>query len=284
MTEGAFVWTIPDFISKFKYKELHSPIFQLGNNSYWKILLYPRSGTTNNLSQVSLYLMRVIPQNSTAEIDQKTFCVQFSLSIILPVNSEVLLQRTNSHRFVGGPSLSDSQEITLPLVIDSSIDSSISSYMDCQDWGYLSFIPTARLLRAYINNEENSMLKELKIISIIRIIDDPIGNLWIDPVSYNSRRECGYVGLRNQGATCYMNSLLQSLFMTTAFRSATFMIPITTIEGGDSGTSTISSIPLAFQRLFYALQVSDVPVSTTELTQSFGWKSVESFYHRVTII
>jgi ubiquitin C-terminal hydrolase len=32
------------------------------------------------------------------------------------------------------------------------------------------------------------------------------------------KAQCGYVGLRNQGATCYMNSLLQQLYMIPALR------------------------------------------------------------------
>ena len=32
----------------------------------------------------------------------------------------------------------------------------------------------------------------------------------------------GYVGLSNQGATCYLNSLIQTLFMTPEFRNALY--------------------------------------------------------------
>lgn len=39
-----------------------------------------------------------------------------------------------------------------------------------------------------------------------------------DLPSYDSKKETGMVGLKNQGATCYLNSLLQSLYFTNAFR------------------------------------------------------------------
>jgi ubiquitin C-terminal hydrolase/predicted N-acetyltransferase YhbS len=45
----------------------------------------------------------------------------------------------------------------------------------------------------------------------------------ISPANYYNRKsETGYTGLSNQGATCYMNSLIQSLYMTPEFRSAVY--------------------------------------------------------------
>lgn len=39
-----------------------------------------------------------------------------------------------------------------------------------------------------------------------------------DQIYRMTREETGYVGLKNQGATCYMNSLLQYLYHISYFR------------------------------------------------------------------
>ncbi len=62
---------------------------------------------------------------------------------------------------------------------------------------------------------------------------------------YDSKKETGFVGLKNQGATCYMNSLLQFLYNINFFRQAVYHMP--TQEEDDMA----KSIPLALQSLFY---------------------------------
>lgn len=79
------------------------------------------------------------------------------------------------------------------------------------------------------------------------------------------------VGLRNQGATCYLNSLIQSLYFTNAFRKAVYQIPT------ESEADPRQSSAWSLQRLFYKLQTDPVAVSTAELTQSFGWDSRQIF-------
>ena len=62
---------------------------------------------------------------------------------------------------------------------------------------------------------------------------------------YDSKKETGYVGLKNQGATCYMNSLLQTLYNINFFRQAVYHMPTTQDDDPQK------SIPLALQSLFY---------------------------------
>uniref|UniRef100_A0A8C4QAX2 Ubiquitin carboxyl-terminal hydrolase 47 n=1 Tax=Eptatretus burgeri TaxID=7764 RepID=A0A8C4QAX2_EPTBU len=84
----------------------------------------------------------------------------------------------------------------------------------------------------------------------------------------------GYVGLVNQAMTCYLNSLLQTLYMTPEFRNALYKWEFdgTEEEGG------CKSIPYQLQRLFVQLQTSwKRAVETTDLTRSFGWDSSEAW-------
>lgn len=89
--------------------------------------------------------------------------------------------------------------------------------------------------------------------------------------STDSDNEIDYVGLKNQGATCYMNSLLQALFHLPAFRRIVYKMPTTGKEDINK------NIPLNLQRLFAMMQFSDLPCSTKALTNSFGWKEDDTF-------
>ena len=82
-----------------------------------------------------------------------------------------------------------------------------------------------------------------------------------------------YVGLSNQGATCYMNSLLQTLYMTPEFRREIFNWKYDEKFGIQD-----TCIPLQLQILFVRLQTcQSYSIETTALTKSFGWTQAESF-------
>lgn len=80
-----------------------------------------------------------------------------------------------------------------------------------------------------------------------------------------------FVGLVNQAMTCYLNSLLQALFMTPEFRNALYNWEF-------DGKNETKSIPYQLQKLFVNLQTSSKnAVETTDLTKSFGWDSTEAW-------
>jgi ubiquitin C-terminal hydrolase len=72
-----------------------------------------------------------------------------------------------------------------------------------------------------------------------------------------------YKGLGNQGATCYMNSLLQALFMTPDFRKMIYKFKYDPAINPGKKDCIIYQI----QKLFASLQTSNHPFATTsELT------------------
>ncbi|XP_064614511.1 ubiquitin carboxyl-terminal hydrolase 40-like [Liolophura sinensis] len=93
------------------------------------------------------------------------------------------------------------------------------------------------------------------------------------------RLSCGLAGINNQGATCYLNSLLQTLLYTPDFRDCLFSLTEEELgrleEIGKPGCK-VRVIPIQLQRLFARLLLSDQQsISTSELTDSFGWTNHE---------
>ncbi|MGH0123351.1 UNVERIFIED_CONTAM: hypothetical protein FKN15_056333 [Acipenser sinensis] len=86
-------------------------------------------------------------------------------------------------------------------------------------------------------------------------------------------------GIKNQGGTCYLNSLLQTLLFTPEFREALFSLgpeELGTLSDRDKPETTVRVIPLELQRLFARLLLVDQQAaSTSDLTDSFGWSSNE---------
>ncbi|GAB2285666.1 CSN-associated deubiquitinating enzyme Ubp12 [Dionaea muscipula] len=159
---------------------------------------------------------------------------QFSLAVINQIHNKYSVRKDTQHQFNARES----------------------------DWGFTSFMALGELYdpaRGYLVNDTVVVEAE---VAVRRVVD-----YW----SYDSKKETGYVGLKNQGATCYMNSLLQTLFHIPYFRKAVYHMPTT------ENDMPSASIPLALQSLFYKLQYSDSSVATKELTKSFGWDTYDSF-------
>ncbi|KAF7131994.1 hypothetical protein RHSIM_Rhsim09G0140000 [Rhododendron simsii] len=273
-----FTWTIENF-TRLNTKKLYSEIFYVGGYK-WRVLIFPKG---NNVEHLSMYLD--VADSATLPYGWCRYA-QFSLSVINQVQTKYTVRKAI---------YLDCWDRVLYLVLSSAeeyftrvasgqglwkcwglilsrnpIDFALCMHVDTQhqfnaresDWGFTSFMPLVELYdpsRGYLVND--TILVEADV-AVRKVVD-----YW----SHDSKKETGYVGLKNQGATCYMNSLLQTLYHIPYFRKAVYHMP-TTENDMPSG-----SIPLALQSLFYKLQHSDTSVATKELTKSFGWDTYDSF-------
>ncbi|KAK6884573.1 Ubiquitin carboxyl-terminal hydrolase 15 [Candida tropicalis] len=243
--EAHYVWEIKDWHSILKEDKVRSPRFKCGGFE-WNILLFPRGNTHNN--QISIYMEPHPPVDENDKpIDEDWYvCAQFGLDIWNPQHPDAHSPSQSHHRFNKNET----------------------------DWGFGSLIELRQLsmVRTPRNQSSSHALLEnnqLNITGYVRVIDDSsTGVLWHNFVEYDSKKNAGFVGLNNQGATCYLNSLLQSYFTTKLFRKLVYKIPT---------DSKSSGVALSLQRIFYLLTKSNDPVGTLELTRSFGWDSSDAF-------
>ena len=95
--------------------------------------------------------------------------------------------------------------------------------------------------------------------------------------------ETGFVGLINQAMTCYLNSLLQTLYMTPEFRNAIYRWQYKpALQSSPLSIEQINAskknIPYQLQKLFLQMQTTNKKcLHTQDLTQSFGWGSDDAF-------
>ncbi|CAI6294669.1 unnamed protein product [Periconia digitata] len=216
----------------------HGPVFQCGTHP-WRILFFPYG---NNVDFASFYLEQGFEENQMPE--DWYACVQFMLVLWNPNDPSMYITHTATHRFTAEEG----------------------------DWGFTRFAELRKLFSPHWEDRDRPMIENnaANVTAYVRVLKDPTGVLWHNFLNYDSKKETGMVGLKNQGATCYLNSLLQSLYFTSAFREAVYQIPT---DNEESRTNSA----YALQRLFYNLQTSPYAVSTTELTQSFGWDSKQIF-------
>ncbi|XP_010558916.1 PREDICTED: ubiquitin carboxyl-terminal hydrolase 12-like [Tarenaya hassleriana] len=185
----------------------------------------------NNVDHLSMYLD--VADSASLPYGWSRYA-QFSLAVVNQIHNRYSIRKETQHQFNARES----------------------------DWGFTSFMPLSELYdpsRGYLVNDTVVVEAE---VAVRKVLD-----YW----SYDSKKETGFVGLKNQGATCYMNSLLQTLYHMPYFRKAVYHMPTT------ENDAPTASIPLALQSLFYKLQYNDTSVATKELTKSFGWDTYDSF-------
>ncbi|KAM7208755.1 hypothetical protein V8F20_000918 [Naviculisporaceae sp. PSN 640] len=236
LEDTVHTWTVESWRSLSK-KE-HGPVFEAGGYP-WRILLFPFG---NSCDQSSIYLEHGFDPDDVP--DDWSCCVQFAIVLWNPNDPRIWFHHAAHHRFT----------------------------KEEGDWGFTRFLDLRKMFNVAWEGSDRPIVENdtANITAYVRVVEDETGVLWHNFNNYDSKKETGYVGLKNQGATCYLNSLLQSLYFTNAFRKAIYQIPTENQERMDNSAYTL-------QRLFYQLQTSDTAVSTNELTKSFGWETRQIF-------
>eukprot|EP01111_Echinosteliopsis_oligospora_P012912 TRINITY_DN4502_c0_g1_i1.p1 TRINITY_DN4502_c0_g1~~TRINITY_DN4502_c0_g1_i1.p1 ORF type:complete len:1110 (+),score=317.42 TRINITY_DN4502_c0_g1_i1:80-3409(+) len=230
---GRFSYKVKNFtkISKEK-KRYYTDWFEILNHK-WRLLIFPHGN--NGVDDLSIYLDAEVKPNSAPR------CARFTIEIVNQIQSAESIRREALHKF-------QAEET---------------------DWGFTHFMRLAQLY-----DPRSGFIKDDRIeinIEVESLKEIPPGGLsGYHYYNYDSKKETGFVGLKNQGATCYMNSLLQALFHIPSFRKSVYTLPT------DKEIPT-QSVQLALQRIFYSLQFGSTGVGTKELTQSFGWTAIDSF-------
>ncbi|KAK2768864.1 hypothetical protein FQN54_000724 [Arachnomyces sp. PD_36] len=215
----------------------YGPIFKCGG-SPWQIFVFPNG---NGVDHVSMYFQHGY-EKGKVPVNWYN-CVQFAIVMWDPTEPSKYVSSKAQHRFNA----------------------------DEGDWGFTKFLDLRQAVKGPLEGHDTPLIDndEVNITAYVRVIKDPTGVLWHNFLNYDSKKETGMVGLKNQGATGYLNVILQSFYFTNSLRKAVYRVP--------TEKNATRNVVWGLQRLFYALQTSDTAVPTRELTTTFGWGPLQAF-------
>lgn len=255
----------------------------------WRLLIFPRGNEAAN-QDLSVYLecggpapcpgpahdgikeKDTPPTPITAQ--QWNRPASFSLHVIHPT-SHIFKAAVLSNAYQPNHSLSKADtpdaatHLSQGLRHDIRKETSHNFREHASDWGFSQFAPYVNLAPRHHADDDYNIVVMVRI----HLTDNFPEHMYTSPTPWDSRKETGFVGFKNQGATCYMNSLLQTLYMLSAFRTAVYNMPLPEPGNEKSG----SNLSYALQKLFYELQFSQTVVKTKRLTESFGWDTTDAF-------
>lgn len=274
--------------------KVHSPYHYFGGFR-WRLLIFPK-GNQNSNHDLSVYLECGGPRspessqsdpNSSYPINgRETSATSFSsipwsrpakfyLSLLHATDpiARNAVSGTNINSDANNPDLDISETCTSTAISASSAnivkETSHVFKEHASDWGFLEFAPFTTL------QPDHHVDREMNAVIMVRIIlqDHLPESMLANQTPLDSRKQIGYVGFKNQGATCYMNSLLQTLYMVSAFRKAVYNMSLPDPNNENAG----SELSYALQKVFWELQFSPTVVKTKKLTESFGWDTTDAF-------
>ena len=253
-TAAKFRWTVKGLVAAAEGNAVPARIYSDaidGDGVPWKFLMFPEG---NGVRFLSLYLDLANAHSLPARWTREAV---FSFTVVSQKNAS--LSVTNQCDKVYFPGL--------------------------QDWGFRLFMPLSTL-----HDEERGFLLNDTLLIDASLSVTPVHED-LGPEDASTPRSGGAVGLCNQGATCYLNSLVQTLFHISYLRNKVFEAPIGDAYDAVSdeedaeeqappptpGGPREKSLVRALQQVFYHLQFQKKAVSTKELTAAFGWTHEDSF-------
>ena len=124
------------------------------------------------------------------------------------------------------------------------------------DWGFTAFATQQEIYQRGAGFLVDDTLQMCVVVKVDRPED----------LHYDSKKSTGYVGLKNQGATCYMNSLLQTLYNINYFRQV-HVITCHLTSRSSCNSDMLCSLCLLVLSATLAATVSHVEASTLQLLQ-----------------